>query len=198
MAYTSCRRIVSGTVVLSLLGAVFLTGGCSTPNIPSLDWKEHQRSLGRVSRLGTGDKVRIIVYGESELSGTFSVDARGQISFPLIGAIRAKGLTVNQFRRRLRTQLANGYLSEPKISAEIASYRPMFLHGEVRNGGEYAYRVGIRLQDAIAVAGGFTYRADDSFVLLTREGQHGPVRVNTKDNIIILPGDNIRVTERFF
>ena len=72
------------------------------------------------------------------------------------------------------------------------------MHGEVRNGGEYSYRIGTRLKDAIAVAGGFNYRADESRVLLTREGEIGQVWVNVSDNIVIMPGDNIRVVERFF
>jgi polysaccharide export outer membrane protein len=187
--------------IACLLVAVALTSavaGCAQTSAPLLQQAAYERSLGRTSQLGVGDKVRINVFGENDLTGVYSVTADGRIEFPLIGAVRAEGLSLNAFRQQLTARLANGYLSNPKVTVEIESYRPIFVHGEVRNGGEYPYRIGTRLKDAIAVAGGFNYRADESRVLLTREGGIGQVWVTVDDNIVIMPGDNIRVVERFF
>jgi polysaccharide export outer membrane protein len=183
---------------MAALTLVPLVAGCAQTSAPLLQPAAYERSLQRTNQLGVGDKVRIKVFGEEELSGSYSITADGQIEFPLIGTIRAEGMTLNAFRRQLTARLANGYLSNPKVTVEIDSYRPIFVHGEVRNGGEYRYRIGTRLKDAIAVAGGFNYRADESRVLLTREGEIGQVWVNVVDNIVIMPGDNIRVVERFF
>lgn len=185
-------------VLVAAFALITVVAGCAQTSAPLLQRAAYERSLGRTSQLGVGDKVRINVFGENDLTGVYSITADGNIEFPLIGAVRAQGLTLSTFRRNLRGRLANGYLSNPKITVEIASYRPIFVHGEVRNGGEYPYRIGTRLKDAIAVAGGFNYRADESRVLLTREGDIGQVWANVGDNIVIMPGDNIRVVERFF
>lgn len=184
--------------VLVALAAASIVAGCAQTSAPLLQRAAYERSLGRTSQLGVGDKVRITVFGENDLTGLYAVTADGKIEFPLIGAVRAQGLTLSAFRQHLTARLANGYLSNPKITVEIASYRPIFVHGEVRNGGEYPYRIGTRLKDAIAVAGGFNYRANETQVLLTREGEIGQVWANVDDNIAIMPGDNIRVVERFF
>ncbi len=113
-----------------------LVTGCAQTSAPLLKPAAYERSLQRTNQLGVGDKVRIKVFGEEELSGSYSITADGQIEFPLIGTIRAEGLTLNAFRRQLTARLANGYLSNPKVTVEIDSYRPIFVHGEVRNGGE--------------------------------------------------------------
>ena len=183
-----------------MFGLALLSGltACATVDAPLLDQDAHERALSRTNRLGVGDKLKISVFGENNLSGSYDVDARGVVSFPLVGSVPARGLSVHQFRRKLQAKLSNGYLVDPKITVEIQNFRPLFVHGEVRNGGEYAYKVGTRLKDAIAVAGGFTYRANERYLLLTREGSREPVRVDIADNIVVLPGDNIRVLERFF
>ena len=190
-------RASSGFLALIIAGTVLLQG-CAQTSAPLLQPALYERSLERTSQLGVGDKVRIKVFGEEDLTGTYAVAASGRIEFPLIGSIPAQGLTLSAFRQQLTQRLADGYLNQPKVTVEIDSYRPIFVHGEVRNGGEYSYRIGTRLKDAIAVAGGFNYRADESRVLLTREGEIGQVWVNVSDNIVIMPGDNIRVVERFF
>lgn len=196
--HTNLRDAKFRPAVLLAFAVMTLVAGCAQTSAPLLQRAAYERSLGRTSQLGVGDKVRINVFGESDLTGVYSVTADGQIEFPLIGAVRAEGLTLTAFRQHLKSRLANGYLSNPKITVEIDSYRPIFIHGEVRNGGEYPYRIGRRLKDAIAVAGGFNYRADEVRVLLTREGDIGQVWANVDDNIVIMPGDNIRVVERFF
>jgi polysaccharide export outer membrane protein len=122
--------------VIAALALMSLVAGCAQTSAPLLQPATYERSPQPTNQLGVGDKVRIKVFGEEELSGSYSITADGQIEFPLIGTIRAEGLTLNAFRRQLTARLANGYLSNPKVTVEIDSYRPIFVHGEVRNGGE--------------------------------------------------------------
>jgi polysaccharide export outer membrane protein len=141
--------------------------------------------------------LKINVFGEETLSGPVEVNPAGMVALPLAGDIRAEGLTVAQFRDAVARRLADGYLKNPKVTVEITTYRPIYVHGEVRNGGEFAYKTGLKLKDAIAMAGGYTYRAQQSYVLVSRGGS-AETRVPTSGAVAILPGDNIRVPERFF
>lgn len=154
-------------------------------------------SQSRVYRLGVGDKLKVSVFGEENLSGQFEVNAVGQISMPLIGEIQAKGLALHELRASIATRLADGYLKNPKVTVEMTNYRPIFVHGEVKNGGEFPYKAGLSLRDAVAMAGGYTYRADESFLYIGRDGERD-ISVRTPSNMKVLPGDNIRIPERFF
>ena len=110
----------------------------------------------------------------------------------------AKGLSVNEFKEQVQRRLASGYIKSPKVSVEMLSYRPVFVHGEVKNGGEFPFKFGTRLRDAVAMAGGYTYRAEKSYVLLTRDGEQQEMRVSMPSDFVLMPGDNVRVPERFF
>ncbi len=156
-----------------------------------------QSALGASYRLGIGDKLKIIVFGEESLSGAAEVNAAGQVSLPLAGEVPAQGKTLGQFRETVVNRLADGYLKNPKVTIEITNYRPFYIHGEVKNGGEFAYKSGIRLRDAVAMAGGYTYRAEQSYAVVTREGA-GDVRIPANGSVVLLPGDNVRIPERFF
>jgi polysaccharide export outer membrane protein len=154
-------------------------------------------SLGASYRLGIGDKLKITVFGEDTLSGPAEVNAAGQVALPLAGEVPAAGKTLPQFREAVVTRLSDGYLKNPKVTVEITSYRPIYVHGEVKNGGEFSYKTGIKLRDAIAMAGGYTYRANQSYMILTRDGV-GEVSVPVNGTVTLLPGDNVRIPERFF
>ena len=105
-------------------------------------------------QLGSGDKIRIIVFGENDLSGEFEVGAAGTIEMPLIGSVPARGRTVGQFQSDVMARLQNGYLKDPKVSVQVMNYRPFFITGEVQKTGEYPYKAGLTVQDAVGVAGG--------------------------------------------
>jgi polysaccharide biosynthesis/export protein len=195
---TGHHKTVLLSLVLSALSSVLIPGCASHGSLPVLEVGRNNVGVDRVYRLEAGDKLSIKVFGETELSGKYEVAANGNVPFPLIGNVEARGLTLDQFRRRLAAQLANGYLKRPRITIDIASYRPIYVHGEVRSGGEHAFKAGLKVQDVIAMAGGYTYRADESFVVLNRVGRPGAVRVVLPSNLNVLPGDNIRVPERFF
>ena len=148
-------------------------------------------------QLAPGDKVKIVIFGENDLSGDYEVGAAGSVSLPLLGDVPAKGATVPEFTEAVRKRLTRGYLQNPQISVQVLNYRPFYLHGEVRNGGQFAYNSGLTIADAVAMAGGYTYRADQGYVYLRRDG--GPEQaVSVTGGLNVLPGDNIRVPERFF
>lgn len=148
--------------------------------------------------LGSGDQVRISVFGEPDLSGEFQIDGQGTFTMGLIGNVLADSLTPRQLENHVAQLYADGYLVNPQISVEVLNFRPFFILGEVRNPGSFAYREGLTVLNAVALAGGFTFRADEDDIEITRGGD------TTKDpeeaglNTQVKPGDMIRVTERLF
>lgn len=148
--------------------------------------------------LSSGDQVKITVFGHEDLSGQFEVDGNGTFSMPLIGQIVAEGLTITNLEERIASNLADGYLVDPRVSAEVANYRPYYILGEVRNPGEYPYANGITVMEAVATAGGFTYRARKNVVYVrateAESEQAQPLTATTA----VKPGDTLRIGERIF
>ncbi len=149
-------------------------------------------------RLGTGDTVHITVFGETDLTGDYSIDGTGDMRMPLIGQIKAAGLTIPDLENAIQAKLASGYLRDPKISAVVTNYRPFYIIGEVNKPGEYPYASGMNVLTAVALAGGFTYRADDSDVDIRHKGSTKEISVPADQTSKIEPGDIITVSERFF
>jgi polysaccharide export outer membrane protein len=147
-------------------------------------------------QLGSGDKLRVIVFGEEDLSGEFEVDDTGAVSLPLVGEVGAGGRTLRSFEAAVREQLSDGYLKDPRVSVQVINYRPFYIIGEVEKGGEYPFVSGMHLLNAVAVAGGFTYRANTSKVFITRGSRELEFAVTPE--LRLEPGDVIRVPERFF
>lgn len=149
-------------------------------------------------RLGAGDRVRITVFEQESLTNTYSVDQSGYLAFPLIGSIPARGRTVQEMESALAAGLRQGFLRDPDVSVEVDRYRPIFVMGEVGAAGQYSYVPGLTTQKAIAIAGGFTPRANQANVDVTRDinGKVMTGRVLTSDPV--LPGDTIYVRERLF
>jgi polysaccharide biosynthesis/export protein len=169
------------------LSAAPAAGTGAAPGLSSTDYK-----------LGSGDKIRVLVFGESNLSGEFEVGAAGTIEMGLIGAVPAMGVTVGQLQNDITARLRNGYLNDPKVSVQVLNYRPYFMTGEVQRTGEFPYKAGLTVQDAIGVAGGYTYRANTGRVYIRRAGAAQEVAVDLTQRINLNPGDSIRVPERFF
>jgi polysaccharide export outer membrane protein len=149
-------------------------------------------------RLGAGDKMRIIVFGEPDLSGEFFVDDAGSVDLPLIGDVPAGGATVSEFEQKVVARFSDGYLRDPKVSIEVLNYRPFFIIGEVKNGGEYPYKGGLTVQDAVAIAGGYSYRANERAAFIRRANSDQEIKVDLSQRVPIFPGDNVRIPERFF
>lgn len=187
--------------------AVFLAiAGCSSkPSVDDVLAGSTTQSVGATNgfsqegyKLGSSDKLRLIVFGEDNLSGEFVVNGSGNVDLPLIGGVKARGATVREFQERVVAKYKNGYLNDPKISVEVLNYRPFFITGEVKKGGEYPYKAGLTVQDAVAVAGGYTYRANTGKVFVRRAGKDKEQEVDLGQRVPIVPGDNIRIPERYF
>ncbi len=148
--------------------------------------------------LGSGDNLRIIVFGEDSLTGQFTVAGNGRLSFPLIGDVQAAGKTVQQLRDEITTALADGYIKDPKVSAEVMTFRPYYVLGEVEKPGQYPYVSGITVMNAVATAGGFTYRANNHSVFIKKANEIVEHKVPLNDALELAPGDTLRVGERYF
>lgn len=146
-------------------------------------------------RLGAGDRVRVLVFGEEELSGTFSIDGEGRVALPLVGTVAVGGLSAPEAERAIAGRLADGYLREPRVAVEVLDRRPFYILGEVRTPGAYPYADGLTVLGAVAVAGGFTYRADEDDIEITRNGGEPEVMPT---EAAVRPGDVIRVRQRLF
>lgn len=148
--------------------------------------------------LGTGDRLRVIVFGQDNLSNLYTIDSQGRISMPLIDIVSVAGLTTQAVERVIEAKLRNGFIREPKVSVEVETYRPFFVLGEVTNSGQFPYVNSITLQKAIAIAGGFTPRANQNYADVTRMIDGKPVTAALPLTSLVRPGDAITVRERWF
>jgi polysaccharide export outer membrane protein len=149
-------------------------------------------------RLGIADKVRVTVFGEESLSGEFVVGSNGKLSLPLIGETQAAGFTIGQLQDEISRGYRQGYLNEPRVSAEVLNYRPFYILGEVEKPGEYPYTNGLTILNAVATAGGFTYRADMRRIFVKRAEGDAEEEFLLTTSTRIAPGDTIRIRERLF
>jgi polysaccharide biosynthesis/export protein len=149
-------------------------------------------------RLDAGDRLRIVVYGQEGLTNTYAIDAGGSITMPLIGAVRARGLTPAGLAAEITGKLRNGYIREPSVAVEIEAYRPFFILGEVAAPGQYPYVPNMSVESAVAIAGGFSPRARRDTVTLTHSDASGPTRMVVPLGTALSPGDTIMVGERWF
>ena len=147
--------------------------------------------------MDSGDRLRVVVFRHEDLSGEFEVDGTGTFSMPLIGNVDAVGLTARQLEERIAERLRDGYLVDPQVSIEVLNYRPFFILGEVNQAGQFPYASGMTVLNAVALAGGFTFRAKEDAITVQRGGSNAPEVVVTPDTPV-LPGDIVRVPERFF
>jgi protein involved in polysaccharide export with SLBB domain len=148
--------------------------------------------------LGSGDRLRIIVFGEPTLTAEYAVAGNGTVSFPMVGDVRAAGRTVRQVRDEIVAGLKNGYIRNPEVSAEVVTYRPFFILGEVTRPGEYPYSDQITVTDAVATAGGFTYRANRKWIFIKHHSEPQEHRVQLRPGLVLQPGDTVRIGERLF
>jgi len=148
--------------------------------------------------LGSSDRLRVTVFGHPDLSGEFEVDGTGSISLPLIGQIKAEGLSTANLEKSISASLANGYILDPRVSVEVINYRPFYILGEVGTPGEYPYTNGLTVQNAVAAAGGFTYRANKKVVYIKSIDGKAEVAYDLTANTVVKPGDTLRIGERIF
>jgi len=149
-------------------------------------------------RLGAGDVMRIDVYGEERLSKEYPVAGDGTISFPLLGALQASGLTLPEFKALLVRELGEKVLREPLVTVDMVKYRPVFILGEVNQPGEYPYSAQMSVMALVAKAGGFTFRANEKIVLIRHGGEAEEVRYELTPDSAIQPGDTVRIARSIF
>jgi polysaccharide biosynthesis/export protein len=178
-----------------LAGLSLMLAGCAS--LPPL--AESQREAPAYE-LGAGDKLRVTVFGEESLSREYTITSAGDISFPLLGDVPVVGLTAAQLGETLTRKLGAGYVNDPRVSVEVLNYRPFYILGEVSRSGEYPYSAGLTALQAVALAGGYTYRAEKNRIFIRRAGEMAErTYVISSDNPVwILPGDTVRVGERYF
>jgi protein involved in polysaccharide export with SLBB domain len=150
-------------------------------------------------RLGANDRVRIIVFGQPTLTGEYTLDGNGVLAFPLIGNVNAQGQTTGQLQQAIASRLDPDFLRNPSVSAEVITRRPFYVIGEVQKPGNYPYVTDMTALQAIAMAGGYTYRARQNNLYLKRLDANGRmVRVAATPETKVRPGDTVEVKERFF
>jgi polysaccharide export outer membrane protein len=149
-------------------------------------------------RLGAGDKLRVVVYGQDGLTNSYAIDAGGSITMPLIGAVAARSRTTNGLASEIAAKLRKGYIRDPSVAVEIESYRPFFILGEVAAPGQYPYVPNMTVESAVAIAGGFSPRARRDSVTLTHNDGAGPSRTSAPLGTALGPGDTVLVGERWF
>lgn len=182
-----------------LFAVAALFAGCHTPlAAESVPPAREAASVAPDYTLGVDDKLSLTIYGEPGLSGEQQVGPDGSIAVPLIGKVQAEGRTVDAVSAEIRDRLADGYLKQPSVSIAILGFRPFYILGEVNKPGEYPYRKGISVMAAIATAQGFSYRARKSYVFVRHWGAADEVKVELRPDLMVLPGDTLRIGERYF
>ena len=149
-------------------------------------------------RLSAGDSVLITVFGHEDLSGEFEINGANVISMPLIPEIEAAGLTVNELEAAIVDALKPDYLKNPNVSVEVTNFRPFYILGEVASPGSYPYSNKMTIVNAVALAGGFTYRAKKNKAVIKRTEGTETTEFEVKMDTVIEPGDVIEIRERYF
>lgn len=197
----------------AVVAALLALGACGdndpTPIVPDTSVSSGTMSLTGTNsgssdraasdyRLGPNDRTRIIVYGQPNLTGEFVLDGNGNLAFPLIGNVPANGMTPTELQRAIAAKLDPDYLHNPSVSVEVASRRPFYVVGEVQKPGSYPYVTDMTVLNAIATAGGQTYRANMGRFYIKRQVDGQVVRVAGTQESRLQPGDTVVVRERYF
>jgi len=202
-----CRLLGAVTILLSIAGAVGCAGAADRSGSqvsainsgPAAANSEVGISPSPDYRLGPGDHVRITVFGQKDLTGEYAVDGSGMLAFPLIGSVKAGGLTIAQLQSEIGGKLSPDYIKNPSVAVEVLTHRPFYIVGEVQKPGSYPYVSGMSVINAVALAGGFTYRARENTFYLDRREQDGKTeRLDVTPETTVEPGDVITVRERFW
>jgi polysaccharide export outer membrane protein len=189
------RISLSFMALLALLTSGCASGVGSLPELAAPAVQEY--------RLAPGDEIRVLVPGLSGMDATstttYVVNDRGQVSIPSMGPIEGSGKTIPELEQAIAQRLVESQLLvSPTVSVQPIRLRPFYILGEVNRPGEYPYRPGLSVLSAISVAGGYTFRADQRQVAITRIVNGQPVTARASDDAFIQPGDTIRVHEKWF
>ena len=151
-----------------------------------------------VYRIGPGDELNIIVFGHPDLSGNFVIDPQGDLTMPLIGRLPVRGETVDSITTQVTQAYSESFLVDPRVSVELLNSRPFYILGQVNEPGEYPYVRGVTVRQAVAIAGGYTRRADTAEFVIYRQTDTGSEEMDAGADTIVLPGDTVEVLRRLF
>ncbi|MBB4200569.1 polysaccharide export outer membrane protein [Rhodoblastus sphagnicola] len=188
------KRILAGAVVGMGLGL----SGCDSASMIGAADPSVPYTAASSPKIQGGDKLRVTVFGEDKLTGEYEVDPGGDVSLPLAGTVHASGLTKPELEQLLAKKFRNEYLKNPKVTVDVASFRPFYVLGEVQKPGEYPYKGNLNVLSAIAIAGGQTYRANNDKIMIQRAGEKEIRSYPLSISVPIYPGDLVRVPERYF
>ncbi|MET3470185.1 MULTISPECIES: polysaccharide biosynthesis/export family protein [unclassified Novosphingobium] len=197
--HAAMARAARPAMLAAVLGFALLLPGCAGTTAQPLSAVDRATGLAGY-RVGAGDKLRITVFNEPTLTGEYNVTSTGAVAFPLIGVVQAGNHTIDDVTHEITGRLAGAYVNDPRVSVEVLNYRPFYILGEVNKPGEYPYASGMTVEQAIAKAGGFTYRANEKTAFLRRQTTSAEHSVSLRSGapVAVLPGDTIRVGERYF
>lgn len=189
--------------LLVVIGAALLLGCAGTPAPKAKPASPRPPAAATAAdlsayRLGIGDKVRVDVFGEADLTLEIFVDGTGHISYPLLGPVQARLRTAAELETAIRSGLAAGYLKDPDVRVTVVQYRPFYTIGQVRKPGAYPYVIGLTVEKALAIAGGLTNLASTRQLFLLREDATQSRRIKVGLDAIVLPGDTLLVEEGLF
>ena len=191
--------MLRGVLVCSALFAVaLLVSGCGAGSISEAEQQSLAAAATAPPTLQPGDKINVLVFGEQNLSGQYDIDQSGQISLPLSGTIKAQGLTQSELEQALAKKFRSEYLRNPKVTVTVLTLAPYYMMGEVKSPGQFAYKSGLNVLTAMAIAGGPTYRASRNTVEIQRRGETTKRDYPISASVPVLPGDVINVPERYF
>ena len=190
------RRTMFRALGFAAFGAGLAVAGCASQDAPPEP--VGQAPTASEYKLGAGDALRVIVFGEEQLSGEFRLDAAGRVAMPLIGEVAAKNKTTREVEKDIAKRLEAGYVKDAKVSVEVLNFRPFFILGEVRNPGQYTYVNAMTALSAIAMAGGYTYRAKEHYILISRGNDPKTQVYKAPITTPVLPDDVVRIPERYF
>ena len=148
--------------------------------------------------LDTGDQIRILVYDEPDLTVERLITDDGKINFPLVGSIYVTGKTTRQVQKLIHNGLKGDYLLNPSVQVDIITYRPFYIHGEVKKPGAYPYQPGLTVDQAVALGGGFTERASTSKMYIKKAFSPKKSRKKVSLTYSVGAGDTIIIEQSFF
>jgi polysaccharide biosynthesis/export protein len=182
-----------------MLGGLVLLGGCAVLAAPGAGLPPLPKPQAGPYRLGAGDRLTIRIYDQPQLSGSFNIDDSGMVDLPLLGLVRAAGCTTGELAAAIAGGLeAKKLILNPSVAVEVSTYRPFYILGEVNAPGQYPFRPDMTVLTAISIAGGFTYRAEQGYVGVTRDAGGNPAQYRAPLFALAQPGDVITVYERRF
>lgn len=162
-----------------------------------ISFKSSAQNIGEY-RLGSGDTIKITVFGQEDLSIETLLNDSGKVDYPFLGQLQASGLTLAEFQHQIYLGLKGDYLINPNVSVGIIEYRPFFIDGEVKKPGGYPFQPGLTVSKAAALAGGYTERASLTKVFIIRSNDPEQKSVNVKGNTVVRPGDIITIKQSYF